>query len=71
MMNLGGRNHVFTADQARDLEQRFLADPYPTKQTRAVMAEDMGVREAQIFNWFQNRRARGKLKGEMMAPPPK
>ena len=60
----GRAKHLFTREQQAMLEEAFLAQPYPTRDDRAIMAGQLGVREVQVQHWFQNRRARGKTRGE-------
>ena len=62
----GPRNKsVFTREQQAELERIFMADPYPSRETRFQLSCTLGVRESQVCNWFQNRRARGKQRGEV------
>ncbi len=61
----GGRpKHLFNREQQALLEEQFVRQPYPNRQVRAALAEELGVREVQVQHWFQNRRARGKSRGE-------
>ncbi len=46
------------------LECHFSVDPYPKRDTRMAFAEELGVKEVQIQHWFQNRRARSKIRRE-------
>jgi hypothetical protein len=51
---------VFTKSQQEELERTFKVCPYPDKDHREVLARSIGLRESQVFYWFQNRRSRKK-----------
>jgi len=56
----GRSKYLFSREQHMVLEDQFAANPYPSRDERASLAAMMGVKDVQIQNWFQNRRARGR-----------
>ncbi|KAL2086771.1 hypothetical protein ACEWY4_017830 [Coilia grayii] len=54
---------AFTASQIHELEKRFLYQKYLTQTDRDRIAHQLGLTNAQVITWFQNRRA--KLKRDL------
>ncbi|NWS42412.1 LBX1 factor, partial [Probosciger aterrimus] len=54
---------AFTAQQLRELEQRFLRQKYLSPVDRDRLAARLALSTAQVITWFQNRRA--KLKRDL------
>ncbi|XP_071804438.1 uncharacterized protein [Asterias amurensis] len=54
---------IFTEDQRQQLEVFFTDDQYPDITSREVLAESIGMSEARVQVWFQNRRARTRRHG--------
>lgn len=54
---------AFTNKQIYELEKRFLYQKYLTPVDRDEIAQSLGLTNAQVITWFQNRRA--KLKRDM------
>ncbi len=52
------RRSLFSREQQAHLEETFCANQYPRREERLALAQELRVTEAQIRNWFQNRRAR-------------
>lgn len=63
---------AFTNAQIYELERRFLRQKYLTPNDRDDIARSLGLSNAQVITWFQNRRAKLKrdleeLKADMSA----
>ena len=54
---------AFTNQQIYELEKRFLYQKYLTPADRDEIAHQLGLSNAQVITWFQNRRA--KLKRDL------
>ncbi|KAK8400560.1 hypothetical protein O3P69_003315 [Scylla paramamosain] len=54
---------AFTNHQIFELEKRFLYQKYLSPADRDEVAQSLGLSNAQVITWFQNRRA--KLKRDM------
>ncbi|XP_023216873.1 transcription factor LBX1-like [Centruroides sculpturatus] len=54
---------AFTNHQIFELEKRFLYQKYLSPADRDEIAQSLGLTNAQVITWFQNRRA--KLKRDM------
>ncbi len=54
---------AFTNHQIFELEKRFLYQKYLSPADRDELAQALGLSNAQVITWFQNRRA--KLKRDM------
>lgn len=54
---------AFTNHQIFELERRFLHQKYLSPADRDDIAQSLGLTNAQVITWFQNRRA--KLKRDM------
>lgn len=54
---------AFTAQQLRELEQRFRRQRYLSPVDRDALAARLALSAAQVITWFQNRRA--KLKRDL------
>ena len=54
---------AFTNQQIYELEKRFLYQKYLTPADRDEIAASLGLTNAQVITWFQNRRA--KLKRDL------
>lgn len=54
---------AFTNQQIYELEKRFLYQKYLTPADRDEIAQNLGLSNAQVITWFQNRRA--KLKRDL------
>ena len=54
---------AFTNQQIYELEKRFLYQKYLTPADRDEIAQHLGLTNAQVITWFQNRRA--KLKRDL------
>ena len=54
---------AFTNQQIYELEKRFLYQKYLTPADRDEIASTLGLTNAQVITWFQNRRA--KLKRDL------
>ncbi|XP_064631299.1 transcription factor LBX1-like [Lineus longissimus] len=54
---------AFTNHQIYELEKRFLYQKYLTPADRDEIAQSLGLSNAQVITWFQNRRA--KLKRDL------
>ncbi|KAJ3046097.1 hypothetical protein HDV00_003847 [Rhizophlyctis rosea] len=50
-----------SAEQLDVLQNAFMDDPMPNANTRAVLAEQLGMTPRAVQVWFQNRRAKVKL----------
>ncbi|KAK5984962.1 Homeobox domain-containing protein [Trichostrongylus colubriformis] len=51
---------TFTQQQATILEREYLTERYMVRDKRTQLAESLGLSEAQVKTWFQNRRAKDK-----------
>lgn len=49
------RRAVFSDAQRQGLEKRFQAQKYISKPDRKKLADDLGLKDAQVKIWFQNR----------------
>ncbi|ETE69018.1 Homeobox protein prophet of Pit-1, partial [Ophiophagus hannah] len=49
---------IYTKEQVARLTEAFEAHPYPGYEARERLAHQLGIPEARIHVWFQNRRAR-------------
>ncbi|KAI8478727.1 Transcription factor lbx1 [Branchiostoma belcheri] len=63
---------AFTNHQIYELEKRFLYQKYLSPADRDQIAQSLGLTNAQVITWFQNRRAKLKrdldeLKADMTA----
>lgn len=63
---------AFTNQQIYELEKRFLYQKYLTPADRDEIAQNLGLTNAQVITWFQNRRAKLKrdleeIKADMVA----
>ncbi|KAA0192802.1 hypothetical protein HAZT_HAZT011740, partial [Hyalella azteca] len=54
---------AFTNNQIFELEKRFLYQKYLSPADRDDLSQNLGLSNAQVITWFQNRRA--KLKRDM------
>ncbi|KAG7255884.1 hypothetical protein CRUP_038627 [Coryphaenoides rupestris] len=54
---------AFTNHQIYELEKRFLYQKYLSPADRDQIAQQLGLSNAQVITWFQNRRA--KLKRDL------
>ncbi|XP_059107522.1 rhox homeobox family member 2-like [Peromyscus eremicus] len=67
------RRTRFTQSQLQDLERLFKETPYPSLRARKDLARWMGVPEADVLEWFRNRRAifrrSNRMVGLIDAPP--
>ena len=54
---------AFTNHQIYELEKRFLYQKYLSPADRDQIAQQLGLTNAQVITWFQNRRA--KLKRDL------
>ena len=61
--NTPGKRQFTKADHST-LEEHFSMEAYPDKNTRIMIANNLGVTDYQVTVWFQNRRARAKQRGE-------
>ncbi|XP_045684165.1 transcription factor LBX2 [Phyllostomus hastatus] len=57
---------AFTAQQVLELERRFLFQKYLAPSEREGLAASLGLANAQVVTWFQNRRAKLKRDVEEM-----
>lgn len=57
---------AFTAQQVLELERRFVFQKYLAPSERAGLAARLGLANAQVVTWFQNRRAKLKRDVEEM-----
>ncbi|KAM6221192.1 transcription factor LBX2 [Rhynchocyon petersi] len=57
---------AFTAQQVRELERRFGLQKYLAPAERDWLAARLGLDNAQVVTWFQNRRAKLKRDAEEM-----
>ncbi|CAH2230527.1 jg8855 [Pararge aegeria aegeria] len=51
---------AFTNHQIFELEKRFLYQKYLSPADRDEIASSLGLSNAQVITWFQNRRAKSK-----------
>ncbi|CAH1785182.1 unnamed protein product [Owenia fusiformis] len=66
------RTH-FSERAIERLEASFTHDQYPDINTRELLAEELGISEARVQVWFQNKRSRlrrGKAKLKTVQPKP-
>ncbi|KAJ1352959.1 hypothetical protein KIN20_009475 [Parelaphostrongylus tenuis] len=70
--NAGGKNRrkrtTFTQYQATILEKEYLSERYMVRDKRTQLAESLGLSEAQVKTWFQNRRAKDKREKKLESP---
>ncbi|KAK6733905.1 hypothetical protein RB195_017583 [Necator americanus] len=59
---------TFTQHQATILEREYLSEHYMIRDKRAQLAESLGLSEAQVKTWFQNRRAKDKREKKSDSP---
>ncbi|KAM6180284.1 transcription factor LBX2 [Erethizon dorsatum] len=57
---------AFTAQQVLELERRFVFQKYLARSERDGLAARLGLANAQVVTWFQNRRAKFKRDVEEM-----
>ena len=57
---------AFTAQQVLELERRFVFQKYLAPSERDGLASRLGLANAQVVTWFQNRRAKLKRDVEEM-----
>ncbi|XP_003793421.1 transcription factor LBX2 [Otolemur garnettii] len=57
---------AFTAQQVLELERRFVFQKYLAPSERDGLATQLGLANAQVVTWFQNRRAKFKRDVEEM-----
>ncbi|XP_037384742.1 transcription factor LBX2 [Talpa occidentalis] len=57
---------AFTAQQVLELERRFVFQKYLAPSERDGLAAKLGLANAQVVTWFQNRRAKLKREVEEM-----
>ncbi|CAG9788047.1 unnamed protein product [Diatraea saccharalis] len=60
---------VFSNLQRKGLERRFQIQKYITKPDRRQLAATLGLTDAQVKVWFQNRRMKWRHTKEGRAPP--
>ncbi|KJH41805.1 homeobox domain protein [Dictyocaulus viviparus] len=70
--NNNGKNRrkrtTFTQYQATILEKEYLSERYMVRDKRSQLAESLGLSEAQVKTWFQNRRAKDKREKKFESP---
>lgn len=59
---------TFTQHQATVLEKEYLSERYMVRDKRTLLAESLGLTEAQVKTWFQNRRAKDKREKKTDSP---
>ena len=64
--NLRKTRTNFTAEHIAVLENIFTNQQYPSKEERNAVASHLGLTDAQVNTWFQNRRAKLKKQGGMV-----
>ena len=52
----------WTSEQLRVLNETFLVNPFPSRETRASIAAQLNVTQRNVQVWFQNTRQRGHTK---------
>uniref|UniRef100_A0A8C9A6D9 Double homeobox A n=1 Tax=Prolemur simus TaxID=1328070 RepID=A0A8C9A6D9_PROSS len=58
----------YTATQLQTLIQAFIKNPYPGIECREQLAKEIGVPEARVQIWFQNRRSRFHINKQKREP---
>ena len=56
----------YTAEQVAVFENMFTTRQYPSTEERNELATSLGLTDAQVKTWFQNRRAKLKKQGGMV-----
>ncbi|PIO75242.1 homeobox domain protein [Teladorsagia circumcincta] len=59
---------TFTQQQAAVLEREYLTERYMVRDKRTQLADSLGLSEAQVKTWFQNRRAKDKREKKTDSP---
>ncbi|XP_062507521.1 homeobox protein ceh-9-like [Corticium candelabrum] len=57
---------TFTDEQLFELERQFLRNKYLSAEERQLLADGLGLTDAQVKTWFQNRRMKLKRQLESM-----
>ena len=53
---------VFSLEQLKRLRREFEENPFPDKERRESLAEELGKDESKIMNWFHNKRRTDKIR---------
>jgi len=63
-MGLGAerRSHRFSAAATARLEEEYARNPIPSRETRCLLARELGVSLRQVQVWLQNKRQRTKAR---------